>query len=170
MRLKAQQSFTKLGKISLLLIALTFVFWLFVNNAQNCLSRDFVEQAPPAICWRETNDYESTINYSQVVYLCLLVLAIVISAVTFSRMNIRRSATTKTEKRKTALFLATFSSLLLLFIVTIFIVWQRTAYNNNNYALNTATHLVVSIGSPIWLAVTSAAATYGLSSIKRDSV
>ena len=166
MKLKPKLPITRLGKTSLLLITFTLVVWLFVNNAQNCLSRDFVTQAAPAVCWRATNDYESTIAQSQVVYFALLILAIICSSATISKLRIRHSHVSASEHKKTALFLATISALLLVFIVTVFEVWQRTTYNNNNYFLNTSTYAVVKTGVPIWLAVTTAAITYGLKSLK----
>jgi magnesium-transporting ATPase (P-type) len=165
--LKLKRPTTKLGKASLMLIAMTFVAWLFVNNAQNCLSRDFVEQAPPAICWRATNDYESTIAYSQVIYLGLLALAIICSSASISRLKIKHSHATSAEHKKIAWFLVALSILLLTFVVTTFEVWQRTTFNNNNYFLNTTTDAVVKIGVPLWLAIATAAITYGLSYFKK---
>ena len=157
---------SKLGKVSLLLIVFTFAAWLFVNNANNCLSRDFVDKAPPAVCWRAANDYESTIEQSQIVYLVLLALAIICSSATISMKQIKHSRTSAAEYRKTAWFLAILSGLLLTFIVTLFTVWQQTTFNNNNYAFNTATDVVVKLGVPIWLAITTSAITYGLNSFK----
>jgi len=169
MKLRVKWPTTKLGKASLMFIVLTFVAWLFVNNAQNCLSRDFVEQAPPAICWRVTNDYESTIAYSQTIYLGLLALAIICSSATISRLKIKRSHTQPVELKKTTWFLAALSILLLIFVVTTFEVWQRTTFNNNNYFLNTATDIVVKIGVPLLLALTTVTVTYGLTYFKRKT-
>lgn len=166
MKLKPTLPSTGLGKISVLLIVFTFGAWLFVTNAQHCLSRDFVEQAPPAICWRATNDYESTISQSQVMYLILLVLAIICSSASISRLSMKHSHLTRVELKRTSWFLAALSVLLLLFVVTIFEVWQRTTYNNNNYFLNTTSNAVVTIGAPFWLALTTAAITYGLTYCK----
>ncbi len=151
---------TRLGKVSFTLLVLTFIAWLFVNNAQNCLSRDFVMQAPPAVCWRQTNDYENTISYSQAIYLVLLTVSIICWSAAITRPLIRRSHATMTENKKTAWFLTALSIFILIFVVTIYEVWQRTTYNNNNYSLNTATDVAVRIGAPLWLAITTATTTY----------
>lgn len=162
MKLSIKLPITKLGKISLALIALTFMAWLFTNNAENCLSRDFVEKAPVALCWVTPLSYESIIEYSQLLYLGLLGLAITCSSVTICRLRIRHSSATSAENKKTAWFLAALSGLLLVFIVTMFTVWQRTTYNNNNYALNATATIVVKVGVPLWVAVTAAAISYKL--------
>jgi hypothetical protein len=151
---------TKLGKISLLLIVLTFAVWLFANNASNCLSRDFVEKAPPAICWRKVNDYENTIGYSQLIDMIVLVLAIICSSVTITKLRIKCSDVTPNENKKTAWFLMALATLLLIFIVTLGVVWQKTTFNNN-YAFNTTTAAVTTIGVPLWLAITTSAVVYG---------
>jgi len=173
MRLHIKRPTTRLGKVSLLLIAVTFGAWLFVNNAQNCLDRDFISPPyPPAICWREVNDYENTIQYSQLIYLVLLGLTIICSSATISRLKIKRSHLTLADHKKTTWFLVVLSMLLAAFVVTTFEVWQRTTFNNNNYFLNTTTDIVVKIGAPLWLALTTAAVTYGIYSfkqIKRDN-
>jgi hypothetical protein len=158
---------TTLGKASLLLIILTLAIWLFANNANNCLSRDFVEKAPPAVCWRQTNDYESTIEYSQLIGLGLLVLAIICSSVAITKLRISRSHATPKENKSKAWYLATLSMILLIFIITLGTVYQKTTFDNNNYALNTATATVTAIGTPLWLALAASAVTYGVSSHKR---
>lgn len=164
---KLKRPTTKLGKVSLLLIALTCGAWLFVNNAQNCLDRDFVEKAPAAVCWRTTNDYESTIGISELIYIVLLASSIICSSASVSKLIIKRSHATLAENKKTAWFLATLSLVILIFIATVFSVWQRTTFNNNNYFLNTATNVVITIGLPTWLIVTTAAGTYGVYIFRR---
>jgi magnesium-transporting ATPase (P-type) len=155
---------TKLAKTSTLLIILTCLTWIFNFNANNCLNRDFVTSPYPAFCWRQVNDYESTIDYSWWLLHILLVLTIVCVSVMISKRLIKQSKSSPKENRKTAWFLAALSSLLLIFIITTLRVWQSTIYNNNNYALNDASNLVVIIGIPAWLILTTAAITYALNS------
>jgi len=169
MKLHRKFPTTKLGRISLVLIVLTLFSWLFVNNAQNCLSRDFIfPPYPPAVCWRQVNDYENTIRYSQLVYLVFLGLAIICSAASLTKLKIKRSHATVTERRKTTIFLVALSTLLVIFVVTTFEVWNRTTFNNNNYFLNTTTNAVVEIGLPASLALITATIMYGLSSFRRN--
>jgi len=161
-----KQPISTLGKLSLILIATTFIAWLFVNNAQNCLARDFVEKAPPAVCWRTTNDYESTIGTSQSVFLILLILAIVCTSIAITKRIIRRSNNSQAENKRTAIFITLLSVLLLSFIITVLSIYQKTTFNNNNHFLNTTSDIVFKIGSPIWLACTSAAVTYWAKAIR----
>ncbi len=160
MKSSVKQPISTLGKLSLILIATTFIAWLFVNNAQNCLARDFVEKTPPAVCWRTTNDYESTIGTSQSVFLTLLFLAIVCSSVTITKRRIRLSNNSQAENKKIAIFITLLSTLLLLFIITVYSIYLKTTFNNNNYYLNTISNAVIIVGSPIWLACAAAAVTY----------
>lgn len=162
MNLMTKLPTSRLGKASLLFVGCTLIAWLFVNNAQNCLSRDFVEQAPPAVCWRATNDYETTIALSQTVFLTLLVFSIVLSSAALTAHKIKKSHATTSEIKRITLFLAILSVILLIFIVTTFEVWQRTTYNNNNYFLNTTTDVVVKLGLPVWLVISTASFMYGL--------
>lgn len=167
MTLKNSLPETKLGKISLLLVFLTFALWVFAANASNCLSRDFVTKPNPAICWRKVNDYENVITYSDIATTCLLALAIACSSSTLSRLIIRRSRSSYKENRKTALFLGSLCILMLIFVITVWSIWQRTTFNNNNYTLNTAATAVITLGTPLFLAFLSATVTYGAYSIKR---
>jgi len=160
MKSSIKHQISTLGKVSLIVIAATCSAWLFVNNAQNCLARDFVEKAPPAICWRTTNDYESTISASQSVFLILLVLAIVCSSIAITKRIIGRSNNSRAENKRTAIFITLSSVLLLSFIITVLSIYMKTTFNNNNYFLNTTSDAVIKIGLPIWLACTSAAVTY----------
>jgi hypothetical protein len=162
MKLKAKLPTTGLGKISLLLIVLALISWLFVVNAQHCLSRDFVEQASPAICWRTTNDYESTITFSHAIYTILYALAIICGSVAVSKLIIRRSHKTRSEYKIIVRCLVALSILLLIFIVTVTEIQVHTNFNNNNYFLNTTANQVFNIGAPLWLIVTASAVTYGM--------
>jgi hypothetical protein len=169
MKLPTRKPLSRLGLISLLLLILSFGAWLFVNNAQHCLDRDFIEQAPAAICWRQVNDYESTIDYGRSVFLCLLVLGIICCSATITRLIIKHSSPTLHEIRKTTWFLAALSTLLLTFIVTVIEISRRTTYNNNNYFLNSVTNVIIIIGIPLLLALVTTTATYGLSSWKKPT-
>jgi hypothetical protein len=163
-KIKLKLPSAKLGKVLLTLIVLTTVTWLFNQDANNCLARDFVEQAPPAVCWRQTNDYESTISYSWTILQVLWVLTIIFSTAVVSKYLIKRSSATPRDNKKTALFLASLSMILLIFICTVIKVWLSTEFNNNNYALNNAAALVSNLGIPMWLMATTAAITYIFSS------
>lgn len=159
---------TMLGKVSLAFIALALFSWLFVNNAQNCLSRDFIfPPYPSAVCWRRINDYEDTIRYSRLICLVLVGLAIICSSASMARLQIKRSPATPAERRKTTILLGAFSILLLIFIITVSGIWYRTAYNGNNYFLNTANDAATKIGAPAWLALTSVTVVNGWHSFRR---
>lgn len=154
---------TKLAKTLLLLIVIFVAVWVFNQDANNCLARDFVEKAPPAVCWRQTNDYESTIAYSWTILQALWAVIIVFSSIIISKRIMKRSTATRRENKRTALFLTSLSVILLLFIFTVIRIWASTTYNNNNHALNNAFNLVSTVGVPAWLALTTSAAVYGIS-------
>lgn len=167
MKLHLKCPTASIGKISLLLFILTFAAWLFTFNAENCLSRDFVTKAAPAICWRTFNDYENTIEYSSIISLVLLASAIVCGSIMLSRLIIKRSHTTAKENKIAALLLGGMSSLLLIFIVAVLVIYARTTFNNNNYALNMAADVTTNVGIPALLALVTATAVYALKSSKR---
>jgi hypothetical protein len=167
MKLRLYRPATKLGKILFLLVVLTVAVWLFNQDANNCLDRDFVVQAPPAICWRQVNDYESTISYSWTILQVLWGLTLIFSAIVISKLMIKRSAARPDDNKKTASFLAALSGVLFIFIFTVLRVWQSTTFNNNNYALNNAAALIINIVIPAWLVATTVAFTYAFSSRRK---
>jgi membrane-associated HD superfamily phosphohydrolase len=162
MKIKLPSS--KLARILFFLIISTIALWLLNTDANNCLDRDFSTQPSPALCWRQTNDYESTLAYIGTFLLISFVLTIIFSALIITKYLIKKSAATPLENKKTAIFLTSLSIVLLIFILTVMKIWLSTEFNNNNYALNNAATLVFTIGAPAWIAVTTSAVAYTLNS------
>lgn len=163
MKLQVKPLTTTLGKISLALVALAIVTWLFLSNAERCLDRDFVlPPYSPAVCYKITNDYESTIRASQLILLILIVLTVICCTAFISLKMIRLNKSTMAKHIKTTLLLTALSIFLFAFIVIVFTADALTTFNNNNYALNTTVRWTFIAGIPLLLASTTAAVTYRL--------
>lgn len=154
-------SHTRRAKFIFLLVVLVVATWIFNTDARNCLSRDFTPTPAKAICWRATNDYESTINVSGLV-LNVLVVMLIISASVFGTRNLaKRPSISKADNAKMFGFLSILSVVILVSIASIIGIYTKTTFNNNNYFLNSMNDIAFYWGIPLWIAVTSSAATYG---------
>jgi len=71
----------------ILLIIATVGAWLFEDNGQTCLSKDFVFGNPRAICWKQCNDYENVITVSDQMYTVLSRL-LLMSATLYSMLGV----------------------------------------------------------------------------------
>lgn len=141
------------------LIVMTILSWLFLSNAQNCLARDFREKAPPAICYRETNDYEITIDVAAAVFRACFMALVVVAMVNFSLRRIYRGITPYRHKCVILLLLVA-SLLVFIFMQIVFSIYHDTPYSNNNHVLNTWFNWAYSAGRPLLLALATALLTY----------
>jgi hypothetical protein len=82
---------------TLAIVVSTLGLWLFVNNAENCLTRDFVEHALPAVCWKAQNDYEDTIRYGDNL-LALCIKLIIISVTSVISLRILRNGLSTSQR------------------------------------------------------------------------
>lgn len=155
-----------LGSISAALVIASICTWAFLNNAQNCLNRDFETHAEPAICWRQMNDYENVIGYSSIVLAVLAILSVVSISAMLSVRLCRSVAAAANHERLTILFVAA-SVMSLLISALVFAIYSQTTFNNNNYILNTAMNLTFYFGVPAFIAASTAASVFLFSRQKR---
>ncbi len=152
--------------LTTLLVIATVGAWLFEDNAQTCLSRDFVIGDPGGICWRKINDYENVIAVSDQVYTVLSRLMLM-SAAAFLSLRFVRKGMTEVKYWFITGFLVAACICSLIFVLTVAKVFDSTEYNNNNYALNNAYHWAHHLGKPLVIIFFTGAIVFVTNRLKR---
>ena len=163
------------GVLALVCAGLTIGAYLFVSDAEACLSRDFVMDPPRAICWRKTNDYESASDVGSIVELSAFSATVVCTSAASAKWVIRRAAGRWFVDRRTVVRLGTASLFLAMVTLLATIVEAKYSFWTDssgiwrwNGTVAAVTPPVIVFGAIAWLSVTTMTIYAELYRLKRS--